>query len=303
MPENCPPGTNAYVIRAGDTFYQLANRFGTTVSALVSANPTVNPDRLHIGQNICIPGQPQSPPCPERNFYTVQSGDTLYQIAKRYHVPLADLIAANPGIDPDNLRIGQVICIPLAISPVNCPPGTSSYMVQQGETYYSLAIRFNTTVEQLRIANPGVNPDALLIGQTICIPLQQKIYSNRDYKVVFLYPGNWIQINPERVEGADGFFQVSAAGGDTLDEICSNEAHHVLNPYGTHPSISRTSVQGQEACLILPSEDQPVDMKNQAALIVRYPQPIMLNSQLYNFFVLWADQPHIQEMAATLEFL
>jgi LysM repeat protein len=44
------------------------------------------------------------------------------------------------------------------------------YTVQSGDTYFKLAQRFNTTVEAIAAANPGVDPNNLQIGQTICIP-------------------------------------------------------------------------------------------------------------------------------------
>jgi LysM repeat protein len=44
-----------YTIQAGDTFFTLAQRFGTTVQAIQQANPGVNPNNLQIGQQICIP--------------------------------------------------------------------------------------------------------------------------------------------------------------------------------------------------------------------------------------------------------
>jgi LysM repeat protein len=65
----CPPGTTPYTIKRGDTFYSLARRFNTTVSAIISANPGVNPNNLQIGQIVCIPRQPIFPPCPEGNYY------------------------------------------------------------------------------------------------------------------------------------------------------------------------------------------------------------------------------------------
>ena len=167
----CPPGTFPYIIRAGDTFYNLARRFNTTVEAIISANPTANPNNLQIGQRICIPTQPIFPPCPEGNYYTIKQGDTLYKIARFFNISLDDLIEANPGIDPMNLMVGQVICIPLARPPVACPPGSMVYIVKAGDTFYSIAHRFNITVEALMMANPGVNPNALLIGQQICIPM------------------------------------------------------------------------------------------------------------------------------------
>jgi len=163
-------GTSPYVIQAGDTFYSLAQRYNTTVPAIISANPNVNPNLLQIGQVICIPRQPQYPSCPEGNFYTIQPGDTLYSLARFFNVSLDDLLEANPGIDPENLQIGQVICIPLVTPPVTCPAGTMPYTIKPGDTFYSIALRVGTTVDVLMSINPGVNPNALLVGQIICVP-------------------------------------------------------------------------------------------------------------------------------------
>src|SRR5690554_4137469 len=64
---NCPNGM-PYTIKAGDTFFQIARTFGISLDALLAANPGVNPDRLFIGQVICVPTSsvPPSPtqPCP-----------------------------------------------------------------------------------------------------------------------------------------------------------------------------------------------------------------------------------------------
>jgi LysM repeat protein len=168
----CPPGTVLYIVRAGDTLYSLAIRFGTTVAAIIAANPIIGqfPDILRVGQRLCIPTQPQFPACPEGNFYTIRAGDTLFAIARTFNVSLDDLLEANPGVDPTRLRVGQVICIPLATPPVECPSGSTTYIVVAGDTFTSIARRFNVTVAALIAANPGVNPNALLIGQRICIP-------------------------------------------------------------------------------------------------------------------------------------
>jgi len=168
--QQCPPGTFPYVIRRGDTFFSLARRFNTTVAAVISANPNVNPNFLRIGQVICIPRRQVFPPCPEGNYYAIQPGDTLFSLARFFNVSLDDLLEANPGIDPNRLFVGQVICIPLAVPPVTCPSGTTPYIIRAGDTFFNIARRFNTTVEALIAANPGVDPGALLIGQTICVP-------------------------------------------------------------------------------------------------------------------------------------
>jgi LysM repeat protein len=91
MARQCPPGTVTYAIQPGDTFYSLAQRYQTKVPAIVSANPLVDPNRLQVGQIICLPvRQPEFPPCPEGNYYTIRPGDTLYGIARHYNVSLDD---------------------------------------------------------------------------------------------------------------------------------------------------------------------------------------------------------------------
>ncbi|ADL12746.1 LysM peptidoglycan-binding domain-containing protein [Acetohalobium arabaticum] len=166
----CPPNTEKYVIKAGDTLYELTQRFETTISALIGANPNIDPDNLQVGQEICIPLQERFPSCPEGNFYSIQPGDTLYKIAQRFNISVDDLQEANPRLDSQNLNVGEIICIPLATPPVECPESTVEYQIQAGDTFYEVAKRFGTTVEELQRLNPDVNPDALLIGQTICVP-------------------------------------------------------------------------------------------------------------------------------------
>ncbi|NLM63896.1 MAG: LysM peptidoglycan-binding domain-containing protein [Firmicutes bacterium] len=115
-PTFCPGGT-PYVIRAGDTLYLLAQRFGTTVDALLRANPGIDPRNLQIGQVICIPVTvPGPPPCPGGILYVIAPGDTLFLLASRFGTTVQAILAANPGIDPNRLQVGQTICIP--VSPV-----------------------------------------------------------------------------------------------------------------------------------------------------------------------------------------
>ena len=112
------------------------------------------------------------PPCPTGfTTYIIRAGDTFYSLAIRFNTTVAVLLQANPGVNPNALMIGQAICVPVAVPPpVTCPAGFTTYIIRAGDTFYSLAIRFNTTVAVLLQANPGVNPNALMIGQAICVP-------------------------------------------------------------------------------------------------------------------------------------
>jgi TolB protein len=129
-------------------------------------------------------------------------------------------------------------------------------------------------------------------------------YTNTIYKVQFQYPSHWERVSDDKYEGPDGFFQLSAVlSEESIDVVCHNEAHHPLNPYGTQPSINQTQIQNQPACFIFPSQDQPPEMKGQAALIVHYPAPVIIEGTQYNYFILWADQEHIVDLSRSLTFL
>lgn len=130
------------------------------------------------------------------------------------------------------------------------------------------------------------------------------VYTNETFRVRFRYPSNWQLVDSERYEGENGFFQISAiGGGDDIHEVCKGEAYHQLMPYGSTPRIYHTRISGQEACLIYPSADQPPEMKRQAAAIVRYPVPIQIEGSTYNYFILWADEVHLNSIARTITFL
>ncbi|MDI3316134.1 MAG: LysM domain-containing protein [Bacillota bacterium] len=165
----CPPGSFAYTIRPGDTLFLLAQRFGTTVAAILALNPGINPYNLQVGQVICIP-TPPGRVCPPGSFpYTIRPGDTLFLLAQRFGTTVAAILALNPGINPYNLQVGQVICIPTPPGRV-CPPGSFPYTIRPGDTLFLLAQRFGTTVAAILALNPGINPYNLQVGQVICIP-------------------------------------------------------------------------------------------------------------------------------------
>lgn len=134
------------------------------------------------------------------------------------------------------------------------------------------------------------------------------VYTNETFGVSLEMPSTWVEEAgyDARMSGADGFMQFNAVGVDNPDEPiierCRSEASHRLMPYGSTPQIKTLSVQGQPACLIVPSPDQ--SMPGQHALIVKYPQqPFVINGYGYNFLMIYADGGHIQSFAATLKFI
>jgi len=97
-------------VRRGDTLYSIALRTQTTIDILLVLNPGIVPETLQIGSLICLP--PEVPPCVSGIFWRVASGDTLYQIALATNTTVQRLLELNPRIDPNNLQIGQSICLP-----------------------------------------------------------------------------------------------------------------------------------------------------------------------------------------------
>ncbi len=108
--------------------------------------------------------------CP--NPYTVQRGEWLYEIARKCGVSAQALIAANPGINPNIVYPGQVLRISGGGTvPGTRPPATGqTYVVRRGDTMFSIATRFGTTVSALMRANDIANPNFIFVGQVLIIP-------------------------------------------------------------------------------------------------------------------------------------
>lgn len=96
-------------VQAGDTLTRLAVRHGTTVKALLDANPSLRGAVLRAGSTIEVPSRTRT--------WTVRAGDTLSGITRQHQTTLADLLALNPGLNPSRaLQIGQALVVPGAVS-------------------------------------------------------------------------------------------------------------------------------------------------------------------------------------------
>ncbi|MCC7362407.1 MAG: LysM peptidoglycan-binding domain-containing protein [Anaerolineales bacterium] len=125
---------------------------------------------------------PAGAPCP--NPYTVQQGDWLYKIARNCGVSVAALTAANPGINPNALKPGQLLNMPAqgtGATPEAGPGGgtgtgagtatcTGTHTVITGDNLFRLAYACGLTIEQLAAANNIVYPYTIYPGQVLVYP-------------------------------------------------------------------------------------------------------------------------------------
>ncbi len=115
--------------------------------------------------------------------YTVQSGEWVYSIARKFDVDPNDIISLNGLVAPYALSVGQSLKIPSTctstlptIGPSATPggptvtPGGKTYVVQAGEWVYSIARKFGVDPQAIIDANHLVAPYTLSVGQTLIIP-------------------------------------------------------------------------------------------------------------------------------------
>jgi LysM repeat protein len=106
-----PPPSCTYIVKAGDTLFGIAIRYGTTVQTLARLNGILNPSWIRSGQRLVVPGC-TTPPPPQQHCYVVQRGDTLSSIALRFHTTVIALVVANNLPNANVIFAGQTLRIP-----------------------------------------------------------------------------------------------------------------------------------------------------------------------------------------------
>jgi len=161
--------TMPYVVQPGDTLNSIATRFGTNLVGLLELNPTLKLRTLTEGMSLCVPRVPERPPCINGAYYIVREGESFYNLARRYNLPLNLLLEANPQANPYDLKVGQEICIPNV--PAGCPFGTV-VTIAEGTRLSDILIGYNLSLNELREANPKLNFNIIVPGTELCIPVE-----------------------------------------------------------------------------------------------------------------------------------
>ena len=166
LPEN-PSKDYYYIIRETGNTEPLLVEYGFIDNANDARKLTTNLNNYvegvvkaiadYIGIPYFEPGQN-----PSRDTYTVRPGDTLYKIAQKNNLTVEELKKIN-NLTSDTLKVGQV----LNLTPQSL--NTSTYIVQNGDTLYSIATKYNTTVDELKRLN-NITNNSIYIGQQLLVP-------------------------------------------------------------------------------------------------------------------------------------
>ena len=187
-----------YTVKRGDSLYSIAREYETTVDAILQLN-NLGTTALSIGQTLKIPKKTQS-----SLTYTVKKGDSLWKIANDFGVSVNSIIEAN-NLSGTTLSIGQQLIIPgPTTSPTPTPPEddtTQLYVVKSGDSLWSIARQFNTTVAEIRRAN-NLTSDTLRVGQLLRIP------GSEDTNNIIYY-----------VKSGDSLWKIANQFGTTVDAI------------------------------------------------------------------------------------
>ena len=190
-----------YVVKKGDTLYGIGKQFGVSVPDLIDANQLTN-SSLKIGQILKIPIDDDS-------SYVVQKGDTLYSISKKYGIPVAELMEMN-HLTSQILSIGQILDLSN-----DSHSSSNYYVVQKGDTLYSIAKKYNLSVSDLISFNQLMST-TLTIGQTLSLsPVSDIVMGSTCFGQSYEEP----QYITHIVKRGDTLYSIAKKYGVSVDSI------------------------------------------------------------------------------------
>lgn len=242
--------TNTYVVQKGDSLYSIANKLGTTVSELKKEN-NLTSNTLQIGEVLRIPTKEIYEG--EENVYIVQKGDTLYSIAAANNTTVDELKKAN-NLTSNILSTGQLLKIPSALLP------ESTYIVKKGDSLYSIANKYNTTIDELKRIN-NLTSNILSIGQVLKLP-SDKVSDIEKEENTISYT----------VQKGDSLYSIARKYSTTIDKIkdLNNLTTNLLSigqvlliPTDTNLETTYTVQKGDSLYSIAKKYDTTVDRLKQ----------------------------------------
>ena len=180
-----------YKVAAGDTLSGIAAKHGLSLSQIASYNGIATNTQVKTGQRLwLIPGKvstvanaPATPAATtaKTTTHTVQAGESLTAIARKYNTTVQDVAALNGLSVTDGVLINQKLKVPAGIKAPTAPVATvkaepkantqmATYTIQSGDSLTSVAAKYGITVAELATANNMSTDAGLIRGKTLNIP-------------------------------------------------------------------------------------------------------------------------------------
>ena len=156
--------SKTYKVKKGDNLYDIAKRFNTSVETLKIIN-NLDSDNIDVGQILLI--EPQFNTGEEITTYVVEDDETLEDIAKKFNTN-ADTIKEINNLQDDNISEGNILVIPITINKQD----NLLYIVKEGDSLYSIAKKFDTSVNELKKLN-NLKSNLLTIGTQLIVGINK----------------------------------------------------------------------------------------------------------------------------------
>lgn len=170
LPDSGRDAEGTYEVRAGDTLYDIAARFGATVPDLIAAN-RLEGTVIRPGQRLVVTGievVPNDTPLP----IVVEPGDTLSDIARAHGTTVARLQELNGLGDADRIRAGDTLTVPSGAAPGTHDVGASvvhERTVAPGDTLWEIARRHGASVAAVMALN-DLSDSTIIVGRHLRLP-------------------------------------------------------------------------------------------------------------------------------------
>src|SRR5699024_4427802 len=168
---------STYTVKSGDTLSHIARTYGMSVAELKQLN-NLKSDLILVGQRLKVKGQSSSvkPSSNQSNStstsHTVKARETLFSIAHKYNVSVANLVSWNNLKNSDLIFVNQKLTVKGTKQTNNTNASTQNnskaYRIVSGDTLSGIAVKFNTSVSALKAKN-NLKLDLIFVGQTIKI--------------------------------------------------------------------------------------------------------------------------------------
>lgn len=234
-----------HIVKEGETIKSIAKKYDCKTKEIKNLNPDADEDNLLINTTLVVLNPKLAKnntqekvtnnsiqPKIENNIviHIVETGNTIFSIAKKYNIPMQSLREANKLIN-DNLIVGQKLRIPaqseFMLKPIEAK--VEFYQVKKGDTKWRIATFYNIKVEELEALNPEVKGD-LIENQYIWVPANNVEVSD-EIKDTFQQEQdkNFIY---HLVKEGEGIFRIAVIYSVTEEEIekLNPEAVKLLRP-------------------------------------------------------------------------